>query len=278
MNLKKSIRNILQLFRSKRVVKVPTVIRSETMLQGKTAFITGGSGGIGMAIAEKLLNVGANVIIAGTSEEKLKACVGKLQHSDNRLKYVTLHLDDVASFEDKLAEASALFDAPIDILINAAGLIGKHSFLETTEEEFDRVFDVNVKGAYFMCQTFAKYFIKNHIEGKILNISSSSALRPAWGPYQMSKWAIRGFTVGLADVLLPHNIVVNAIAPGPTATAMLGKKDEEDLSLPSSPIGRYTTPEEIAELALVLVSDLGNIVIGDTLYATGGSGVISLHR
>lgn len=278
MNLKKSIRNILQLFRSKRVVKVPAVIRSETMLQGKTAFITGGSGGIGMAIAEKLLNVGANVIIAGTSEEKLKACVGKLQHSDNRLKYVTLHLDDVASFEDKLAEASALFDAPIDILINAAGLIGKHSFLETTEEEFDRVFDVNVKGAYFMCQTFAKYFIKNHIEGKILNISSSSALRPAWGPYQMSKWAIRGFTVGLADVLLPHNIVVNAIAPGPTATSMLGKKDEEDLSLPSSPIGRYTTPEEIAELALLLVSDLGNIVVGDTLYATGGSGVISLHR
>lgn len=278
MSLKSYIGKALRLFRSKRVVKVPSVIRSEAMLEGKTVFITGGSGGIGTAIAEKLLSVGANVIISGTNEEKLKSCVNRINDPNEKLRYIALNLNDVTTFEAKLEEAGRLFDAPICILINSAGLIGKHSFLETTEEEFDRVFDVNVKGAYFMCQTFAKYFIKNHIEGKILNISSSSALRPAWGPYQMSKWAIRGFTVGLADVLLPHNIVVNAIAPGPTATSMLGKKDEEDLSLPSSPIGRYTTPEEIAELALVLVSDLGNIVVGDTLYATGGSGVISLHR
>ena len=278
MALKKYLVRIINIFRAKKIVRIPTVVRSESMLEGKTVFITGGSGGIGMAVAKKMLSVGANVIIAGTNEEKLKSCVNKLAYSDDRLKYVVLNLKNISSYQAVLDEAGTMFPSPISILVNSAGVIGKHSFLETTEEEFDDIFNINVKGTYFICQAFAHYFINNHIEGKILNVSSSSALRPAWGPYQMSKWAIRGFTIGLADILLPHNIVVNAIAPGPTATPMLGKKDEEDLSLITSPIGRYTTPEEIAELALVLVSDLGNIVVGDTLYATGGSGVISLHR
>ena len=275
---KNKIRKVINLFRTKKIVNIPTIIRSEKLLEGKTIFISGGSGGIGVAIARKLLSVGANVIISGTNEIKLQKCVKDIDSSNGKLKYIVLNLYDISSFGMKIDEASKMFDSPISVLINSAGIIAKHSFFDTTEEEFDKLFDINVKGVYFLCQSFAKYFIKNHIEGKILNLSSSSALRPAWGPYQMSKWAIRGFTIGLADLLLPHNIIVNAIAPGPTATAMLGKLETEDLSLSSSPIGRYSTPEEIAELALVLVSDLGNIVVGDTLYATGGSGVISLHR
>ena len=88
----------------------------------------------------------------------------------------------------------------------------------------------------------------------------------------------QGFTVGLADTLISHDIIVNAIAPGPTATPMLGVDPSGDIDLPNSPIKRYATPEEIANLALVLVSDMGNLIIGDTIYATGGSGVISLHK
>ncbi len=278
MGLKRKVLKMVNYFRKKRVVSIPAVVGNDTMLEGKTVFITGGSGGIGMAMARKMLSVGANVILSGTKEEKLKKCVNELGYPPERLQYLVLNLSDVGSFQAKCEEAAKLFPRPINVLINSAGVIGKHSFLETTEKEFDDVFNVNVKGTFFISQAFAKYFIENHVKGKILNVSSSSALRPAWGPYQMSKWAIRGFTVGLADKLLPHDIVVNAIAPGPTATSMLGKQDREDLSLPSSPIGRYTTPEEIAELAAVLVSDLGNIVIGDTLYATGGSGVTTLHR
>ena len=128
-----------------------------------------------------------------------------------------------------------------------------------------------------MCQAVAKYMIKNRIKGHILNLSSSSALRPAWSPYEMSKWTIKGFTVGLADTLVQHGIVVNAIAPGPTATPMLGIDKDGDIDLPNSPIKRYATPEEIANLTLILVSDMGNLIIGDTVYATGGSGVISMH-
>ena len=278
MSVKKSILTLLNLLRTQRVIKVPAIVRSEKILEGKTVFITGGSGGIGIAIAQKMLSAGANVIISGTNEDKLKSCVNKLNFPEEKIKYIVLNLKDVDSFSKKVFLANEMFDSPISVLINSAGIIAKHSFFDITEKEFDDVFDINVKGLFFVCQTFANLFIQNHVEGKILNLSSSSALRPAWGPYQMSKWAIRGFTIGLADLLLPHHIVVNAIAPGPTATTMLGKKDEEDISLITSPIGRYITPEEIAELALVLVSDLGNVVIGDTLYATGGSGVLSLHR
>ena len=94
----------------------------------------------------------------------------------------------------------------------------------------------------------------------------------------MSKWTIRGFTKGLADILIPYGIIVNAIAPGPTATPMLGMNSEDDLDLQNNPSKRYATPEEIANLAVMLISDMGNLVVGDTLYATGGSGVITLHN
>ena len=278
MSIRNNVRKLIGLFQSKKIVAIPNVVRSEDMLKGKTVLITGGSGGIGMAIAQKMLSVGARVIISGTNENKLKSCVAKLNGSEGNIRYLTLDFDNVNVFNAKIEEASKMFDAPINILINSAGVVGSHSFLETTEEEFDSIFDINVKGTFFICQAFAKYLIENHVEGRIHNLSSSSALRPAWGPYQMSKWAIRGFTIGLADLLLPYNIIVNAIAPGPTATNMLIKADTDDLSLPASPIERFTKPEEIAELALVLVSDIGKIVVGDTLYATGGSGVISLHR
>lgn len=165
----------------------------------------------------------------------------------------------------------------IDILVNSAGIVAKHNFLETTEEEYDSIMNINAKGTFFISQEIGKYMIKNKIKGHILNVSSSSALRPAWTPYQMSKWAIRGFTLGLADTLLPYGITVNAIAPGPVATQMLGKKEGDSIYNEFSPSGRYALPSEIAELALFMVSDLGNLIIGDTFYITGGSGTISYH-
>ena len=129
-----------------------------------------------------------------------------------------------------------------------------------------------------MCQAVGKYMIENKIRGHILNVSSSSALRPAWTPYQMSKWAIRGFTMGLADTLLPYGIIVNAIAPGQVATSMLGKNETDSIDNRSTPIGRYAEPDEIANLATFMVSNMGEMIVGDTFYITGGSGTISYHR
>lgn len=146
------------------------------------------------------------------------------------------------------------------------------------EEEYDAIMDTNAKGTFFMSQAVGKWMIEKSIKGHILNVTSSSALRPAWTPYQMSKWAVTGLTKGLADLMIPHGIVVNAIAPGPTATPMLGKNEDDSIYEPYTPAGRYAMPEEIASLALFMVSGAGNMIVGDTVYMTGGSGTITLHH
>lgn len=277
MSIKKTIKKYIKKLNSKEVIAVPSLSNIDSLLNGKTALVTGGSSGIGTAIAEKFASAGANVIIAGTNEERLKKCCEKSAYPN--IKSIVLNLNNVSEFDEKINTAESLFSgSKIDILVNCAGYNPKKGFFEVSEEEFDKTFDINVKGTYFLCKAMGKYMIDNKIKGHILNLSSSSALRPAWSPYEMSKWSVRGMTVGLADTLIPYGIVVNAIAPGPTATPMLGIDSKGDLDLPSSPVGRYATPEEIANLAVMLASDMGNLVIGDTLYATGGSGVISLHH
>ena len=116
--------------------------------------------------------------------------------------------------------------------------------------------------------------VRNGVRGHILNIPSSSFLLPAISAYTLSKWGIRGLTQGLAKMLAPHGIVVNGLAPGPTATPMLGKEDYSDIALPTNPIGRYALPEEIASMALFLCSSQGDTIVGDIVYMTGGAGVI----
>lgn len=178
-----------------------------------------------------------------------------------------------------IRKAANLFEENrIDILVNSAGLINHKDFWNITSDEYDKLMDINVKGMFFMCQAMGSYMIENKIKGHILNLSSASALRPAWTPYQMSKWAVRGFTLGLADTLLPYGITVNAIGPGPVATAMLGHENAENIYNQSSPSGRYAEPEEIANLATFMVSDMGDLIVGDTFYITGGSGTISMHK
>lgn len=164
----------------------------------------------------------------------------------------------------------------IDIFVNNAGVLNKTNFYNATESDYDNVLDTDLKGAYFLAKIVSEYMRKNKAAGNILNISSSSALRPANTPYHLAKWGIRGMTLGLAKELSQYDIVVNAIAPGPTATNMLLDAGDKDISRPASPSGRYAAAEEIANLATVLVSSLGRMVNGDTLYATGGCGNLTL--
>ena len=186
---------------------------------------------------------------------------------------------NIEAIPDLVRKAATLFpENRIDILVNSAGVNSENSFLEVNEKEYDKIMDINAKGTFFMSQAVAKFMIENKIHGHILNISSSSALRPAWTPYQMSKWSIRGFTMGLADILLPYGIIVNAIGPGQTATEMLNVKKGDSIYNPGVVAGRYEMPEEIAQLATYMVSDAANMVIGDTFYITGGSGTITYHR
>lgn len=266
------------LLKEERKIPIPNPVNAPELLQGKIALITGGSSGIGFAMAESFIKSGAKVIIAGTTEEKLRSCCEKIGCGVN-LSYIVIDVKEIQTMPEKVKTAAAMFpENRIDILVNSAGILNHSDFLDMSEQEYDNIMDINAKGTFFMSQATAKYMIENRIKGHILNVTSSSALRPAWTPYQMSKWAVRGLTLGMADKLLPYGIIVNAIAPGPTATPMFGMKKGDNIYNAYCPVGRFAMPSEIAALAAFMVSDMGNMIVGDTFYMTGGSGTITLHR
>ena len=125
-----------------------------------------------------------------------------------------------------------------------------------------------------MTQEVSNVMIARKVKGHILNLSSSSALRPCYSAYIVSKHLVRDLTQGFAKELIKHGIVVNAIAPGPTATNMIGA-DEKDLADLNVPAGRMATVDEIANYAVSLVSEMGDMVVGSTLYITGGRGIVT---
>ena len=274
--MKKLIKNILYRLKQEKKVPILVPVDKEQVLKGKVALITGGSSGIGFSIAKAFLNSGAKVIIVGSNETKLENA--KLKLNNPNVASIAIDVKMVETIPEKIEEARRLFEEKrIDILVNSAGAHHINSFENTTEDEFDMIMDTNLKGTYFMCQTVCRYMRENGIKGHVLNLSSSSAIRPATQPYAMSKWAINGFTRGLARIYNKYGIVVNAIAPGQTATPMLGKDTTEDISNDYSIAGRYIMPEEIASLAVFMVSEMGNMVVGDTFYMTGGSAIITYN-
>ncbi len=252
------------------------------LLNGRTAFITGGTSGIGYHIAKAFLNSGANVIITSRKKENLEKACSDLEQNGlftNCVFGILMDNTDIKSFQKCFDDSLYLITKSgrsnhIDILVNNAGVLGAH-FPNATEEQFDLVMDTNLKAAFFLSQLFGNYYKQNKIEGNILNIASSSALRPANSAYTISKWGIRGLTLGLAKSLTPYGITVNAIAPGPTATPMLIKENLNKVENSTNPIGRYALPEEIANMAVVVVSAMGKTIVGDVIYMTGGAGLIT---
>ena len=249
------------------------------LLEGRNAIVTGGTSGIGFEIAKAFVNAGAKVVITGRSKERVdKACV-KIEAETHQKGHVYgLELDNknVNTFQSKFNEIVKLFqDGGVDILVNNAGQRGGY-IAKATEDEYDEIMDTNVKGTFFLTQFVAWHMIDREIQGNILNISSASSIRPAISAYHMSKWAVRGLTMGLARSLAPHGIVVNAIAPGPTATPMLMKEENEgNVRHERNLLGRYALPQEIGNMAVILVSDMSRTIIGDTIYMSGGGGIIT---
>lgn len=266
----------------KRIFQKPTFVNvvslaPSDMLSGKTALITGGTSGIGKAIATSFVKAGANVVITGRSIEKLKSAVDRI-NSEKDIKCYGVIMDnsDVSSLKNKFDEVLDIIgNKRIDILVNNAGINGG-DFSNCSESEYDKVIETNLKGSIFLTQIVSDYMIKHGIKGNILNIASSSSLRPVTTAYALSKWGIKGWTIGLAKTLISKGIVVNGIAPGPTATPMLIGNNVKDISLPNNPSKRFALPEEIANLAVFLTSAAGRMIVGDIVYMTGGAGTITI--
>lgn len=273
-SLKNIAKRIVNLLQPKNVVNTTIAqLDVNSLLKERVALITGGTSGIGMAIAEAFLKSGAKVVITGRSENKIKKSLDELSRH-GCCAGIVMDITKVDSLQAKLKEAVSIY-GKIDILVNNAGVSGA-LVANATEGEYDAVMDTNLKGVFFLSQAVGKYMVGENIAGNILNISSASSIRPAACAYTLSKWGIRGFTMGLARTLLPYNIVVNALAPGPTATPLLKKGErDDDISLPRTPSGRYAMPCEIANMAVILVSPLARLIVGDTIFMTGGAGNVN---
>ncbi|MCX2865288.1 SDR family oxidoreductase [Paucibacter sp. PLA-PC-4] len=239
------------------------------LLKNKRVLITGGGSGIGLAIARKCLLEGANVVITGRRLDKLEAV--KVQLGQPGLAVLQWDVADVAVVESKLNDATRLLGGSIDMLVNNAGILFLESgFPNITETVWDQTYAVNSKGLFFLTQCLSKRWIDTSQAGKILNISSTGAILAADNPYRMTKWDVAGFTQALGLMLSPHGILVNGIAPGRTATEMLEIDPGGDLHDTRQPVKRFALPEEIAELAIFLLSDAANYIVGQTIVCDGG--------
>ena len=247
-------------------------------LENKVAIVTGGAQGIGYAIAERFLREKARVIIAdiddktGSAAEKSLRKIGtvKFQHC-NVAERLDVH-NLVAATLDEFGE--------IDILVNNAGMVLKSGFLEISEEDFDRVISVNLKGAFLCSQAVAKRMVEQVEEGKppgsIINLSSVNAeiVIADQVPYSISKGGLNQLTKVAALNLAPYGIRVNAIGPGSIKTKILESvMDDPEVKakiLSRTPIGRIGEPAEIASIAAFLACEESSYVTGQTIYADGG--------
>lgn len=256
------------------ISSINTPVLEGKLLKDKVALIVGGAGGIGFAIAKAFFDNGCKVIITGRDEDKLINLCETIKSSD--FCYFCMGLDDINKFDAEINNIVSIY-GKIDILVYGAGVHGNDMFGSIRESTWDNVMNINLKAMYFICQSVSNYMIRNAVKGHILTVSSASCNKPGWTPYEISKNAVRALTLGMADKLISHGIVVNSIAPGPVATKML-QRNNENLSWEGNPTGRMCTPEEIANIAVIMVSDVGNMIVGDTYFVSGGSGTICLDK
>lgn len=262
---------IVQLWQKGGIVHTTVrVIDHNDILAGKRILVTGGSLGIGFAIARRYINSGASVAITGRNEADLKKAADSI--ASDRLGWLRWDVSDIASADDNLTHAEKLLGGPIDILVNNAGILIGEAFPEVSEAGWDKVYAVNSKGLFFVTQAISRRWLaspRGETVRKIINISSTSGFTPGAYPYRMTKWDVVGMTKGLALNLAPHNIIVNGLAPGRTAGRMLGI-DDSNVYDRGIPAGRAGLPEEVAELALFLAGDTSNYITGQTIICDGG--------
>ncbi len=249
-------------------------------LKGKTAVITGGSQGLGKAIAIEFVRYGANVVIADILNDIGQAAVREIEAVGGACMYHHCDVTKRANLETLMNAAVSRFGR-LDIVVANAGLAVPSHALDLEEDEFERVIGVNLKGVYLTGQVAARIMLgqdpdENGNRGVIINMSSVNAtsVLPEAASYVMSKGGVNQWTKALAIKVAPDGIRVNAIGPGTFATEMNSVQTQDPdrfrALMSRTPIGRPGTPDEIGKIALFLASDLSSYIIGQTIYADGG--------
>ena len=238
-------------------------------LKGKVAVVTGASRGIGRGIAERLARDGATIVVNYTkSAEEAEKVVAGIKAQGGTAMAVQADVSKVNDIRRLIQETTKAYGR-LDILINNAGIFWAKSIIETTEEEYDRMFAVNAKGQFFALQEAAKHMVEG---GRIVNISTGGTKLafPGISAYGGSKSALEFFTKVAAKELGPKKITVNTVSPGYTETDMLSDPQFRTIGVQASPLGRLGTPTDIAQVVSFVVSEEAGWITGDTIQAGGG--------
>ena len=229
-------------------------------LRGKKVIITGGGRGLGFSIAKKFVSEGADVLISGRNTKVLEESAKLLG-----CKYLQLDVSKPSEFDSFMKNACKLLDG-MNVLVNNAGIsLHENSFFDVTPETFDKQFDTNLKGAFFLTQEFIKYLKATDATGNVLFVSSETGDTMDFRPYGYTKVAVNSMVQGLAYLFRKEGIRVNAVAPGITASDMTGVKADGNLNAGDYATGRYYLPEEIAETAAFLISDASGCISGQII-------------
>lgn len=249
-------------------------------LKGKTAIVTGGAMGIGLGIAYRLAEAGANVVIADVNEEVGAQAVQEVTDRDWNAAFIKTDVSVEADVLSAVAFAEKTYGG-IDILVNNAGIYPIIPVMQMTAVDFEKIVAVNLKSVFLFTKAASEVMIKQGRGGKIINITSIDALHPSsvgLAVYDASKHGLWGFTKNTALELAPHNIQVNALAPGGINTPGAGsggpKTPEieaiQKKFLEKIPMKRMGEPDDIGKVALFLASDLSSYMTGSQIVVDGG--------
>lgn len=242
-------------------------------LHNQIALMTGGSRGIGRATALLFAKEGADIAFCHLNDDaKADETANEIRALGRRAMHKSMDVADIAATKAFAAEVSAAL-GPIDILFNNAGMNIRKPFEAYTEDEFDRIFAVHMKGMFFMAQAVYPAMVARG-KGCIINVASQRGLKGAVNsaPYSAAKAGIMGFTRALSWEAAPKGVRVNAVAPGPIETDLTATMEPADRQafIDALPVGRFGSPEEIAATALLLAGPQGGFFVGATLSPNGG--------
>lgn len=259
-----------------KVLVRPYQVANGDTLAGKNVLITGGTSGIGFAIAKKCLNEGANVVITGRNAEKMKSVLS--EDKSGRLSGLIWDISIVNDATERIAEVEKLFNGEIDVLVNNAGISSRERPGAITEDAWEKILRINLTAPVFITQAMAKSWILNCKEGVVLNISSMAGLQPSFDAYSVAKCGLNSMTKGMARVWAAKGIRINALAVGLTIGTELNAtqrahKPDGDLKCTGIPIGRFAIPDEIAETAAYLISDRSAYMTGAVVECDGAGSI-----
>ncbi len=244
-------------------------------LSGKVAIITGAARGIGRACAERFAREGAKVVVADIDQARGQETAAAISEGGSETLFVACDVGDSVQVSGLITASVDAFGA-LDVLVNSAGILHNSDFLDVTEEDFDQVLRVNLKGPLLVGQAVARQLIDQGRGGAIVNLSSVGAVlaAPFQAAYNVSKGGVAQLTRVMALSLAPHGIRVNAVGPGTIGTDMTNDLLEDAALrrriLSRTPLGRIGDPAEVAAVVVFLASEEASYITGQTVYCDGG--------